>query len=483
MRRLLPLLLPGLLTACGTHRTYWDADEKFTDVPEPMRRAFAGAGQPNFNSLTQLVPTSSSFVRASVKTVQSADDGLATLTHRHLNATRDRQTGAVKTYTPCASTIVVLGGGLLQAGSKDCDGGMRHYVDASDVSGRLFPLAVGNRLSFEVTEKSRGKVGQDFQTWVYPGWVHRYEVVDRQDGYRDGPVSVPGDVYRIRVTKYKKGEVSKMSSQGADIVTELLWSDLLHYVVASHYPGGGRDALHAVSGVRPMTDTAGRAVNVAPLAEQAPDDDRLRQIAAEAFDNETLKPTFAQFRLTEERRRAEIADRGTQKKTDRETAGQLLGFASALAGGMMATQGARTGNSALVNQGSELMVRGGVAAATGDQDDVAGLSQSLLNQPGQGAAGAAAGNGRQLTPPQEQQVAGQLTQRCKADAEYTRQMNQCQTNKLSQAPCYRAAARLCECFLQNDPREERAGDARVAQVHAEWRKCVTDNRVSADRLR
>jgi hypothetical protein len=491
MRRLLPLLLPVLLAACGTHRTFWGSDEKFTDVPQPLRQAFAGAGQPNFSSLTRAEATASNFVRASVSAVQSAeDDGMATLTERRVNATRDKQTGAIKHYSPCQNTLIVLGGGLLHVGAMGCDGGMWHYVEADDVSGRLFPLSVGNRLSFEVTEKSRSKAGNSDQTWVYPGRVYTIEVIGKQDGYSNGLVSIPGDIYRIRVTQFKKGELSKMSSRSADIVTELLWSDFLRYTVATFYSGGGSDPLHFVSGSRPMADAAGRLVNVTPLSEQAPDDDRLRRLAAEAFESEVLKPAFAQFRLREEQQRAEASHRNAQKKTDRETAGQLLGFAAALAGGMMASQGARTGNSSLVNQGSELLVRGGVAAATGDQEDVTNLTQALVNQPAQGAgagmaagSAATAGSGQQFTPQQEEQIAGQLSQRCKADPEYTQHMTACQSNKLSQAPCYRAAAQLCECFLRNDPRDERASDPRVARHHAEWRKCVAENRANADRLR
>jgi TPR repeat protein len=63
---------------------------------------------------------------------------------------------------------------------------------------------------------------------------------------------------------------------------------------------------------------------------------------------------------------------------------------------------------------------------------------------------------------------------CSTNSTYTAYINQCKNNPLSQAPCYQAAAALCQCYINADPTNSSV---------ASWRTCVTNNTNSANALR
>jgi hypothetical protein len=65
------------------------------------------------------------------------------------------------------------------------------------------------------------------------------------------------------------------------------------------------------------------------------------------------------------------------------------------------------------------------------------------------------------------------TAACSNDPTYTVNMNECRSNTLSQAPCYRAAAALCQCYIDKDPTNPN---------RSQWQQCVTNNTSSANSL-
>jgi hypothetical protein len=66
------------------------------------------------------------------------------------------------------------------------------------------------------------------------------------------------------------------------------------------------------------------------------------------------------------------------------------------------------------------------------------------------------------------------TAACSTNGAYMMYMTQCKSNPLSQAPCYQAAAALCQCYVNADPTNPSV---------ASWRQCVTNNTNSANALR
>jgi hypothetical protein len=66
------------------------------------------------------------------------------------------------------------------------------------------------------------------------------------------------------------------------------------------------------------------------------------------------------------------------------------------------------------------------------------------------------------------------TAACSSNGVYMMYMTQCKSNPLSQAPCYQAAAALCQCYVNADPTNPSV---------ASWRQCVTNNTNSANALR
>ena len=480
MRHVLPRLLLGLLTACATSRQIdYAAEERTTDVPDALRAAFAGAGQPNFSAATEVQLWGSSWVRVGAGTIDRADQGMAIVSVHYAGARQDEKSNQVRPMRCSNSPQVVawtnsevmLGGGLFWAGELHtfpCSAKRRRTSDVENLSGRLFPLAVGNRLSFEM--RGKAAYGNKDSAWAH-GRRYTYEVIGKQDGYQNGYLSIPGDVYRIRIT------MQNLHNRGASTGT-VLWSDALKWVVwrgkaqwdptlANAWP----TELVAVAGAQPIRDASGREMNVVPLSAKTSDtQDELWQVAVNALTGEPLRPQRAVLRAEEEEARASVA-RGETRSSQQESAAQFLGFASALAGGMMAAEGERAGNAAMLNQGSAVMVRGGVVATTGDRDDLGDLTQSLTR-----AAGTPAGSGVTggVAPPATaaavQQIASACNNRC---AGLTTQCRN-QTQGPNQEPCYRAAACQCQCFLEHAPDSPNAG---------QWRQCVAENTANADRLR
>jgi len=64
------------------------------------------------------------------------------------------------------------------------------------------------------------------------------------------------------------------------------------------------------------------------------------------------------------------------------------------------------------------------------------------------------------------------TAACSNDPTYTSNMNSCRNN-ISQAPCYRAAAALCECYMRADP---------TNPSYSEWASCAATNTKQANDL-
>jgi hypothetical protein len=480
MRHVLPLLLLGLLTACASSRQVaYAPDEKITDVPDALRAAFAGAGRPNFASATEVQLWGSRWVRVGAGTIDQADRGMAIISVHYTSARQDEKSGRVEPAR-CANspgvvnwtnTEVMLGGGLFRAGELDtfpCSASRRRTSDVENLSGHLFPLAIGNRLSFEV----RGKVAYGNKNSAWPhGRRYTYEVIGKQDGFQNGYLSIPGDVYRIRIT------MQNLHNRGASTGT-VLWSDALKWVVsrskaqwdptlANAWP----TELAAVAGAQPIRVARGQEQNVVPLSDKTSyTREELWQIAVDALTGEAMKRQRAELRAAEEEARARVA-RGETRSSQQESAAQFLGFASALAGGMMAAEGARTGNAAMMNQGSEVLVRGGVVAATGEREDLGELTQSLTNAAGKPASGAATAG---VAPPTNAAAAQQIASACNSHCSDLTSQCRNQTQGRNQEPCYRAAACQCQCFLKHAPDSPNAG---------QWRQCVADNSANAERLR
>lgn len=480
MSRHVLLLLLGLLTACASSRQVaYAPEEKTTDIPDALRAAFAGAGRPNFASATEVQLWGSRWVRVGAGSIEQADQGVVTVSVHYTSARQDEKSGRVEPAR-CANspgvvnwtnTEVMLGGGLFRAGELDtfpCSASRRRTSDVENLSGHLFPLAIGNRLSFEV----RGKVSYGNKNSAWPhGRRYTYEVIGKQDGYQNGYLSIPGDVYRIRIT------MQNLHNRGASTGT-VLWSDALKWVVsrskaqwdptlANAWP----TELAAVAGAQPIWDSRDQQTNVVPLSDKTSyTREKLWQVAVNALTGEPVKRQLAELRAAEDEARARAA-KGETRSSQGESAAQFLGFASALAGGMMAAEGARTGNTAMMNQGSEVMVRGGVVAATGDREDLGDLTQSLTNAAGRPASSAAsAGAAPHTDATAAQQITSACNNRCSG------LMSQCknQAQGRNQEPCYRAAACQCQCFLEYAPASPNA---------SQWRQCVADNSANAERLR
>ncbi len=479
-RHVLPLLLLGLLAACASSRQIaYTPEEKTTDVPDALRAAFAGAGKANFAAATEVQLWGSRWVRVGAARIDQADQGMVIASAQMTGAVQNEESNRVQPERRCANSPqvvnwtnseVMLGGGLFWAGELDtlsCSDSRRRTSEVENLSGSLFPLAIGNRLSFEV----HGKTAYGSKT---SGWAHgrryTYEVVGKQDGYQNGYLWIPGDVYRIRIT------MQNLHNRGASTGT-VLWSEALKWVVsrskaqwdptlANAWP----TELAAVAGAQPIRDARGEESNVVPLsAKMSYTQDELWQVAVEALTGESMKQQRAALRADEEAARARVA-RGEARSSQQESAARFLGLASALAGGMMAAEGERTGNAAMLNQGSEVMVRGGVLAATGDREELGDLTQSLTRAAGAPAGAAGTGGAAAPSKAPAQQIASACSSRCSG------LMSQCQNQAQgrNQEPCYRAAACQCQCFLEHAPDSPNAG---------QWRQCAVENTANAERLR
>lgn len=476
-RHVLPLLLLGLLAACASSGNIaYAPEEKTTDVPDALRAVFVGAGRPNLTVATEVQLLSSRAVRIGAGSIDQANQGMAIVSMHYTKAALDGSNRVVPARCVNDSQVlswtnseVMLGGGLFLAGHLDtypCSASRRRTSEVENLYGHLFPLAIGNRLSFEV----HGKTAYGNKT---SGWSHRqrytYEVIGRQDGFQNGYLSVPGDVYRIRVT------VEDLRHGGASTGI-VLWSEALRWVV-SRSKGPWKPSynhlaeLSAVAGAQPIRDARGEETNVVPLsAKTRYTQDELWQVAVEALTGEPMKSLRAALRADEEAARAHVASAET-RSSQRESAAQLLGFASALAGGMMAAEGARSGNTAMLNQGAEVLVRGSVLAATGEREDLGDLTRSLTRAADNPASPAATGG---VAPPADAAAAPQIASAC--NNRCSGLLSQCknQAQGRNQEPCYRAAACQCQCFLEHAPDSPNAG---------QWRQCAAENTASAERLR
>ena len=133
-----------------------------------MRAAFAGAGRPNFASAIEVQVWDSRWVRVGAGRIDRADQGMAIASVHSTSAVQNEKSGEVvpvrcpnKQVVNWMNSEVILGGGLLQAGELDsfsCSAHRRRTSEVENLSGSLFPLTIGNRLSFEVHgKKAYGK--------------------------------------------------------------------------------------------------------------------------------------------------------------------------------------------------------------------------------------------------------------------------------------------------------------------------------------
>ena len=188
--------------------------------------------------------------------------------------------------------------------------------------------------------------------------------------------------------------MQNLHNRGASTGT-VLWSEALKGVVsrskaqwdptlANAWP----TELAAIAGAQPIRDARGEDTNVVPVsAKLSYTQEELWQVAVDALTAESMRQQRAALRADEAAARVASAETGS---SERQSAAQFLGFASALAGGMKAAEGVRAGNTAALKKGSEVMARGGVLAATGDREGLGDPTQSLTRAAGSPAGPAAA---------------------------------------------------------------------------------------------
>lgn len=105
----------------------------------------------------------------------------------------------------------------------------------SDVKGKLFPLAVGNRLSFHYTEISKNKrPGDDAMPDTYDSGTMVYQVISHLKGYKRSFNPVPGDIYVIRVSKTTQEDPRLVPQY------EYFFSPYLGWYIAARYYQGGK---------------------------------------------------------------------------------------------------------------------------------------------------------------------------------------------------------------------------------------------------
>lgn len=81
------------------------------------------------------------------------------------------------------------------AGTAAAEGGVR---EVTGVEGRLFPLAVGNRLRFQTLEGGVVMAGK-LDRATADAYVYEFNVTGQEDGYDGSAPAVPGPVYVIDV--------------------------------------------------------------------------------------------------------------------------------------------------------------------------------------------------------------------------------------------------------------------------------------------
>jgi hypothetical protein len=177
--------------------------------------------------------------------------------------------------------------------------------------------------------------------------------------------------------------------------------------------------------------------------------------------------------LAQETQRNEVEERSRRERRDRteiqreqeaqENRQQVLalvgGAATALQGQQLARAGQRSGDQAMVNQGTQMMQNGLAAAISGDP------SMLLVNQ--SAATGIAA---RSAQGSSDGATAEQIGASCKV----TCGNEESSCNGGSMSGCYRAAACMCQCFLNSAPSNPNAG---------QWRQCVAKNTANANALK
>jgi TPR repeat protein len=128
------------------------------------------------------------------------------------------------------------------------------------------------------------------------------------------------------------------------------------------------------------------------------------------------------------------------------------------------------GVTALVNTVSDTVTANNNIENSGNGDTVANITDTL--QKTQSMVSIAQNSGGAPSSGGSSNARG--TAACSTSQPYATYYAQCSGNPLSQAPCYQAAAALCQCYINADPTNSSVGS---------WRQCVTSNTASANALR
>ena len=103
------------------------------------------------------------------------------------------------------------------------------WTTISNLQGQLFPLHVGNQLTFNYHEQVKYVPGKNNLSDEENGGKIVYEIIGHQNGYQNGSLTVPGDIYIVRF--------SKSSNNGSmQIQNDYYFSTYLGwYVQAAYY--------------------------------------------------------------------------------------------------------------------------------------------------------------------------------------------------------------------------------------------------------
>lgn len=99
-----------------------------------------------------------------------------------------------------------------------------------NVKGKLFPLAVGNKLSFDYTDLSQGKRNPNNIADEENNGKMLYQVTGHLNGYSSSKKAVPGDIYVILVSRTTREDPEVMVKQ-----YEYYFSTKLGWYVAATY--------------------------------------------------------------------------------------------------------------------------------------------------------------------------------------------------------------------------------------------------------
>jgi hypothetical protein len=103
-------------------------------------------------------------------------------------------------------------------------------TDMKNIQGHLFPLAVGNQLTFNYRDISQNKRSQSNQADAQENGKMIYQVIDHQVGFQGVEKKVPGDIYLVKVSKMTDRNPQQTTLYEYYFSTSLGW-----YVGARYY--------------------------------------------------------------------------------------------------------------------------------------------------------------------------------------------------------------------------------------------------------